>query len=310
MSYANGYLSQWDQFTARVEPIASIKPYMVATCQICEPKKKPIPRINVVSTSGSLNSPERQLDSESGSSKNKPRMSYRVLDMGIREVGALVNVVPSSLRAPSLTAGKHVVDTCGVLSTGVSHGGDVTVTSHSQAGSVNKKNRHVTLDFQAAVIRHQMPVDDEGFGTLDDVIARVGDHALSGTVNISIAHTSRKRACDENSEDQRPSQRPRRQGLDVSSFRPAMETFQVSAYVSSSPLPGLPILSQQPPVARSIPTPEPGVSPSFDIDASAIPVSPDSPLQIPVPGRRTRGRPFLMYDERRVSADRSTQKAA
>ncbi|PWA58379.1 inactive purple acid phosphatase-like protein [Artemisia annua] len=30
MSYANGYLSQWDQFTAQVEPIALVKPYMVA----------------------------------------------------------------------------------------------------------------------------------------------------------------------------------------------------------------------------------------------------------------------------------------
>ncbi len=27
--YANGYLSQWDQFTAQVEPIASSVPYMV-----------------------------------------------------------------------------------------------------------------------------------------------------------------------------------------------------------------------------------------------------------------------------------------
>jgi len=30
ISYANGYLSQWDQFTAQVEPIASVVPYMVA----------------------------------------------------------------------------------------------------------------------------------------------------------------------------------------------------------------------------------------------------------------------------------------
>ena len=28
--YANGYLSQWDQFTAQVEPIASRIPYMIA----------------------------------------------------------------------------------------------------------------------------------------------------------------------------------------------------------------------------------------------------------------------------------------
>lgn len=28
--YANGYISQWDQFTAQVEPIASTVPYMVA----------------------------------------------------------------------------------------------------------------------------------------------------------------------------------------------------------------------------------------------------------------------------------------
>jgi hypothetical protein len=30
LSYANGYLSEWDQFTAQVEPIASHVPYMVA----------------------------------------------------------------------------------------------------------------------------------------------------------------------------------------------------------------------------------------------------------------------------------------
>lgn len=29
LSYANGYLSQWDQFTAQIEPIASTVPYMV-----------------------------------------------------------------------------------------------------------------------------------------------------------------------------------------------------------------------------------------------------------------------------------------
>ncbi|GAU44973.1 hypothetical protein TSUD_184740, partial [Trifolium subterraneum] len=29
ISYANGYISQWDQFTAQVEPIASTVPYMI-----------------------------------------------------------------------------------------------------------------------------------------------------------------------------------------------------------------------------------------------------------------------------------------
>lgn len=28
--YANGYLSQWDQFIAQIEPIASTIPYMIA----------------------------------------------------------------------------------------------------------------------------------------------------------------------------------------------------------------------------------------------------------------------------------------
>jgi hypothetical protein len=28
--YANGYISQWDQFTAQVEPITSTVPYMIA----------------------------------------------------------------------------------------------------------------------------------------------------------------------------------------------------------------------------------------------------------------------------------------
>ncbi|CAO2826982.1 unnamed protein product [Amaranthus hypochondriacus] len=31
LSYANGYLSQWDQFTSQVEPIASAVPYMIAS---------------------------------------------------------------------------------------------------------------------------------------------------------------------------------------------------------------------------------------------------------------------------------------
>ncbi|XP_061347308.1 probable inactive purple acid phosphatase 1 isoform X1 [Gastrolobium bilobum] len=31
ISYANGYISQWDQFTAQVEPIASTVPYMIAS---------------------------------------------------------------------------------------------------------------------------------------------------------------------------------------------------------------------------------------------------------------------------------------
>jgi acid phosphatase type 7 len=30
LPYSNGYISQWDQFTAQVEPIASVKPFMVA----------------------------------------------------------------------------------------------------------------------------------------------------------------------------------------------------------------------------------------------------------------------------------------
>jgi len=29
LSYANGYLSQWDQFTEQIEPIASTVPYMI-----------------------------------------------------------------------------------------------------------------------------------------------------------------------------------------------------------------------------------------------------------------------------------------
>lgn len=30
ITYANGYISQWDQFTSQVEPIASAVPYMIA----------------------------------------------------------------------------------------------------------------------------------------------------------------------------------------------------------------------------------------------------------------------------------------
>lgn len=44
--YASGYLSQWDQFTAQIEPIASTVPYMIArfffclsfACLICLPE--------------------------------------------------------------------------------------------------------------------------------------------------------------------------------------------------------------------------------------------------------------------------------
>lgn len=30
ITYANGYISQWDQFTSQVEPITSTVPYMIA----------------------------------------------------------------------------------------------------------------------------------------------------------------------------------------------------------------------------------------------------------------------------------------
>lgn len=30
ITYSNGYISQWDQFTAQVEPVASKVPYMIA----------------------------------------------------------------------------------------------------------------------------------------------------------------------------------------------------------------------------------------------------------------------------------------
>ena len=33
--YANGYLSQWDQFTAQIEPIASTVPYMIGRSVEC-----------------------------------------------------------------------------------------------------------------------------------------------------------------------------------------------------------------------------------------------------------------------------------
>jgi hypothetical protein len=33
--YANGYLSQWDQFTAQIEPIASTVPYMIGRSAEC-----------------------------------------------------------------------------------------------------------------------------------------------------------------------------------------------------------------------------------------------------------------------------------
>jgi len=33
--YANGYLSQWDQFTAQIEPIASTVPYMIGRSVGC-----------------------------------------------------------------------------------------------------------------------------------------------------------------------------------------------------------------------------------------------------------------------------------
>ncbi|PWA63915.1 serine/threonine-protein kinase HT1 [Artemisia annua] len=130
-------------------------------------------------------------------------------------VCASANVVSSSLRSPSLPGGRHVVDTYGILPTGVSHGGDATATSHSQAGYTHQTNRPVTLDFEAGIIRHQMTAGDEGSGTLDDVVAKVGDHGLSRT-------------------GQRPSQQPRWQRLDVSFFMPGSETSQAVVLVNGS----------------------------------------------------------------------------
>ena len=45
------------------------------------------------------------------------------------QVRSSANVVSSSLRSLSLTAGRHVVGTCGVFPMGVSHCGDATTTS-------------------------------------------------------------------------------------------------------------------------------------------------------------------------------------
>ena len=36
--YANGYLSQWDQFTSQIEPIASRVPYMIARFVLNSPR--------------------------------------------------------------------------------------------------------------------------------------------------------------------------------------------------------------------------------------------------------------------------------
>ena len=47
------------------------------------------------------------------------------------------------------------------------------------AGYIHKTARSVALGFQAGVIRHQMTVDDEGFGSADDVPARFGPVGLS-----------------------------------------------------------------------------------------------------------------------------------
>ena len=36
ITYANGYLSQWDQFTSQIAPISSLVPYMLARyCGFC-----------------------------------------------------------------------------------------------------------------------------------------------------------------------------------------------------------------------------------------------------------------------------------
>lgn len=71
--------------------------------------------------------------------------------------------------------------------------------------------------------------------------------------NISIAHTPCKRTSHEVHEGERPSQRPHRQ-RHASFLSPASETFQATAHVSSSTLPSQPIVSQRPPVGRSIST--------------------------------------------------------
>ncbi|PWA47410.1 plastid division1 [Artemisia annua] len=144
--------------------------------------------------------------------------------------------LPPSLHTPSLAAGRPVLDTCGVFSTGASHGSNAIVTSHSQG---------------------------------------------------SIAHTPCKRTCHEVHEGERPSQRPHRQRPYASFLSPASETFQATAHVNSSTLPGQPIVSQRPPLHVMV-----------DASTSAIREPPVSPLQMSASGRRTKGRAFPMYDER------------
>ena len=54
------------------------------------------------------------------------------------------------------------------------------------AGITHQTSRSVMLEFQAGVIRHKMTTDDEGFGTLTDVIATVGGDGLlaAGSFNL------------------------------------------------------------------------------------------------------------------------------
>ncbi|PWA36678.1 arginine-tRNA ligase [Artemisia annua] len=89
------------------------------------------------------------------------------------------------------------------------------------------------------VIRHQMTVDDEGFGSPDDVPGRLGPVGLSAPGQI-------------------PSQRPRRQPSDASLSRPASERLEPPAHTGSSMPPAQQFVSQTQFATCHIPTTKPG----------------------------------------------------
>ncbi|PWA40635.1 arginine--tRNA ligase, cytoplasmic [Artemisia annua] len=161
------------------------------------------------------------------------------------------------------------------------------------SGYIHHAARSMTLDFQPGVIRHQMTVDDEGFGSPDDVPGRLGPVGLSAPGNISIAHTFRKRSCQQSCEGQIPSQRPRRQPSDASLSRPASERLEPPAHTGSSMPPAQQFVSQTQFATCHIPTTKPE-----DVITVGITVPPVPPRRTSFQGQRTRVRPFPMHCER------------
>ncbi|PWA45951.1 helitron helicase-like domain-containing protein [Artemisia annua] len=213
------------------------------------------------------------------------------------QVASSVNAVPSPFHSVSLPIRTPVVDTYAILSTATCHDSDAAISSCS-CGYIHETPGSVVLDFQAGVIRHQMTVDGEGYESTDDVFAQLGAVGLSSVGYTSSAPTSRKRNRPQICQDQRPSQRPRRQHADVSLSRTVSERLVTSGHTTLSMPRVDPFVcpTEFPPC--HVPTSEQGPSLSLDATPSATPVPPVHPRHTSLLGTRTRDTTFPVRGER------------